>query len=417
MIHKKFTADDLFHNTVVTYPEFQFIVQSGKTYLNREIEQAGDFENKIKHSSQGSVSLYELNINRPANTETKDNLIYPFTSKDGSRTSFRTVSTSQFQDSSQYNFGDIIKGSYPLSASISRIYVKSGIEFDIHNFDDPSTSAPANKKYIRALRNSIETAGPMSSYYFYSSSFSANGSVNAAAYKGTSNINLICIPSIFYGSEIEKGSIQLDYYITGALCAQLRDSNKNGELIEMLGANAGKVAGVALYEQGIMVLTGSYNLPTTHVGDFFGTGIVVAPSWLSYGSGMKEVGESSGYVIKPQHTYVTTFRGTNKIPTLTMLAHAKKAEHNYSHNPTFCHISQPLTSSVTPMKYQENPGLIKNIKKSEFAGYNEEYETITYISKIGIYDEDKNLIGFASLVNPVKKTELREYTFKLRIDF
>ena len=41
----------------------------------------------------------------------------------------------------------------------------------------------------------------------------------------------------------------------------------------------------------------------------------------------------------------------------------------------------------------------------------------TYISKIGIYDKDKNLIGVAKLATPVRKTESRSYTFKMKLDF
>ena len=47
-----------------------------------------------------------------------------------------------------------------MSASISRIYVPSGIEFDINNFDVADTGptfADENKKYIRSLRSNIET--------------------------------------------------------------------------------------------------------------------------------------------------------------------------------------------------------------------------------------------------------------------
>jgi hypothetical protein len=36
---------------------------------------------------------------------------------------------------------------------------------------------------------------------------------------------------------------------------------------------------------------------------------------------------------------------------------------------------------------------------------------------VGIYDKDKNLIAIASLANPVKKTEKRDFMFKLRLDF
>ena len=38
------------------------------------------------------------------------------------------------------------------------------------------------------------------------------------------------------------------------------------------------------------------------------------------------------------------------------------------------------------------------------------------ISKVAIYDEKRNLIGVATLANPVRKTEDRQYTFKLKLD-
>ena len=36
---------------------------------------------------------------------------------------------------------------------------------------------------------------------------------------------------------------------------------------------------------------------------------------------------------------------------------------------------------------------------------------------VQIYDNDKNLIGIAKLATPVKKTEDRDFTFKLKLDF
>ena len=57
------------------------------------------------------------------------------------------------------------------------------------------------------------------------------------------------------------------------------------------------------------------------------------------------------------------------------------------------------------------------MNKSLFTQHEEDFDNVVYISKIGIYDEDKNLIGVASLANPVKKTEIREFMFKLRLDF
>ena len=45
-----------------------------------------------------------------------------------------------------------------------------------------------------------------------------------------------------------------------------------------------------------------------------------------------------------------------------------------------------------------------------------EFKKTTYISKIAIYDDQKNIIGIAKLANPVRKRELDSYTFKLKMD-
>ena len=67
--------------------------------------------------------------------------------------------------------------------------------------------------------------------------------------------------------------------------------------------------------------------------------------------------------------------------------------------------------------YYENPGFkIKNTVKSKHSDPYAEYEDHTYVSKIGIYDEDKNLIAVAKLATPVKKTPSRDYTFKIKVD-
>ena len=53
---------------------------------------------------------------------------------------------------------------------------------------------------------------------------------------------------------------------------------------------------------------------------------------------------------------------------------------------------------------------------SSYADPTGSFEKQTFISRIGIYDKDKNLIGVAKVANPVKKTEDREFTFKLKLD-
>jgi len=38
------------------------------------------------------------------------------------------------------------------------------------------------------------------------------------------------------------------------------------------------------------------------------------------------------------------------------------------------------------------------------------------LSQIAIYDENKNIIAIAKMATPVRKTEDRDYTFKLKLD-
>ena len=59
---------------------------------------------------------------------------------------------------------------------------------------------------------------------------------------------------------------------------------------------------------------------------------------------------------------------------------------------------------------------IKNIVSSSYKNHSASFKPVTYISKVGIYDENKNLIAIAGLANPVRKLEDRSYTFKLKLD-
>ena len=48
--------------------------------------------------------------------------------------------------------------------------------------------------------------------------------------------------------------------------------------------------------------------------------------------------------------------------------------------------------------------------------FDDEFEKQVFISEIGIFDEDKNLIAIAKLANPVLKKDTDDMTFKLKLD-
>tara|TARA_Y100000592_G_scaffold101181_1_gene186487 strand:- start:17644 stop:18876 length:1233 start_codon:yes stop_codon:yes gene_type:complete len=406
----KFGKDDLMVNILRTHPEYEVIIAANKYYINNRNEHIPRVVDGVdvleRNVPQGHISLYELNINRLIDNGTGDKpwetatSIFPFVTKDGTGGSFKTISTSQY--STDFSYGNVIKSKYPLSASFSKIFIpKVPGERD-------------NKKFIYALENTLNEYTHMSPHYQFSSSLGV---------KLEQEMSIITIPSIFYGSEIKPGSISLDIYLTGSHKARLQDINRNGELIETTGSNVGKVAGVALYNEGFFVLTGSWDIDPEHLEKYADQSPDQTPKWRHFGQGLPSTGQDAaapaggefGDALKTSFSF--KFKGTNKIPTMTMFAHAKKNELNYSNNPTFVQKTSRQADSIKESVYEQDERVIKNITKSPFANEEAKFEKETYISKIGIYDEHYNLLGVATLATPVRKTEDRDFTFKLKLDF
>ena len=119
MPYYKFGPNDIFYNQLETYPKSQFLIHSGNFYYNNIPTISGTHVSNVGAVPSGYLSLYELNVDRAT-----DQMIRPFITKQGSLTSFRTVSTTAFNK--DFSFGDTLSGSYPLSASISRdVYADS----------------------------------------------------------------------------------------------------------------------------------------------------------------------------------------------------------------------------------------------------------------------------------------------------
>ncbi len=392
MPYYPFGQDDIVRNSLKTHPNTSFYIYGGVVYYNETPFQPGDLTDQgVPHVPPGFVSLYEYNVDRP-----EGGLIYPFLTKNGSLTSFKTITTSDFN--SDFQYGDVMAGSYPLSASITR------------NFFSSSVALGESRARVDALKNTVDYYRVNSEHYAYSSTHSDGWD------KGAQKLNMISIPSIFYGSQIKKGSLELSFYVSGTLIGTLKDEKQNGELIQTapVGSNgSGSVAGVALYNEGFLLLTGSWNLDADHTERYNGGSTSpVNPAWIYYG-----VGAQDGKTISNQESaWSLNFRGTSKTQVMTMFANAPKGLINHSNNPTFVSYSdtkQPHTGSDYYM--QPSPS-IKNVVSSSFSDPTPPFKKETYISKIGIYDDDMNLIAIAKLATPVKKTEERDLTFKLKLD-
>jgi len=412
-----FGPEDIVRNVIKTNPSVEFLIYQDEVFFDNYPLMSGAFTGSVPNVPPGHINLYEYNVDRtdqstriPGGT----GFIVPFVTKDGYLTELKTVSTDTF-DSTAY--GVDFTGRYPLSTTISRESFPIAHETKYFSTEASSDNTVGEFNRVVALKNTLNYYSYLSPHYTYvqTGKFGWN--------KGVQLVNLISIPSIFYGSSIKKGTVQLDFYISGTLAARLEDINKNGELIQVTGAandygntvvqGSGAVAGVVLYNEGFIVLTGSWSLDLDHTEPYTGGG-GVAPKWLYYGLGAETA--SLGYNI-PSSSFSLRFSGSTETSVMTMFTHAVAGELNHSNNPTYIQYSQSL-DPITGSKFYKEPDklTIKNTISGAFSDLTESFQKQTFLSKVKIYDEDMNCIAIAKIANPLNKKVSRDVTFKLKLD-
>jgi hypothetical protein len=433
---RKFGPNDIIRNALVAHPKTTFFIYESRVYYNDKPVQSGSFgPERLSYyavagdtnvqigvvAPLGNVSLYEYNIDRiksiSPSAPTLNQTIYPYLTKDGSKSSFKTVIKASSIYNNEFDFGDTLAGIYPMTASIRRDYITTPHD---------STTGVYNQYFV-ALKNKLNLYGVRSRHYKVTSSYGD---------KSQQTLNLIHIPSIFYGQRIRPGSLSLKWYFSGSLIGELRDTKQNGELIQVSGtydgvgdvnaANIGNVAGVALYDEGLLLMTGSWDLSNASVylsaGDPAGSP-ASKPQWIYWGAGAHDgvnqgtVNGGAGSNTFMNAAFELSFEGTTKTQVLTMYAHADKGKVNYSNNPTFIEYGQEQLQQTSSHVYEENSKrLIKNTVSSSYSSYSASFKRQVYISKVAVYDAAKNLIGVATLSSPVLKEEEQDYTFKIKLD-
>ena len=414
---RKFGKQDIILNTMRTYPPVKFLIYGGQIYYNNSPHLEGVLSGNLLSVTGGGISLYEYNVDR--RTDVSDT-IYPFITKDSAGASFRTAGQASYTN--EFQFGDRINGFYPLTASISRKYWTTpgereqgsipGTEGDSSTFQ----SSPVNRHFF-ALKNRLDHYGYLSPHYKVESDYGDGWN------KATDPMGLISIPSIFYGSKIREGSVSLKWYVSGTLAAEVRDSKRNGELIQVSGTTEAlangenKVAGVVMYNEGFIVLTGSWDLSSSPIQCYPGD-LTQRCQWVHFGAGAQDGSNQS--TVGPSFvssSFEINFEGQTDIQVYTMFAKAMRGEVNYSNNPTFLQHSQSLIRHSSSRIYEESSTRkIKNTVSSSYPGYSAPFKRQVFISRVAIYDKNQNLMGIATLANPVLKQEDEDYTFKIKLD-
>lgn len=485
----KFGKNDIITNTIKTHPKQEFFVYSGSIYYQNQNAISGANTSNTYGIPTGYINLFNENVDRKTTSTGRTigtsgvpdkGIIYPFLFKDSSGFSFKTTTQEQYNTLTP---GDIMSGSYFVSSTIGRYFQAStqydffttyyrklpGVIKDIVTANtgtwDEQTKREFIETYVSKSSPILNLENVLKDYSIFSPHFLMSSSYGDKRYQ---DITILEIPQLFYGSKIKKGTIELDYYYTGSLVGKLVDNTQNGELIQVSGtitANNGKVAGVVLYNHGMILLTGSWDLVTgvnniilsssqagssltssynIHKWNHWGTAMPVSSNNRFYERTLFESNNPSvktaitykdglSYTIVEKQQYINTtvlsqslldsasyslsFLGTHRVPTMTMFANAPKGELNWSNNPTFLEYSattfKPLTGSYF---FNEQTKTIKNIVSSSIDNYSASFEKVTYINQVNLYDDMGNLIGIAKTSKPIKKTEDTDFTFKLKLD-
>ena len=432
-MHKfHFKPDDLFINRLKTYPEYNVFIYQGQMFVNKESQLSGS----------GGIEVFDINRTRT------ENLIYPIVETGSVKNVFKKyvyqpsvksysgehfhtsrewhiVSGSLFENADAIAVNGEVTSSYGYESPIKRNLTsrQSTISANYWNYNTGRFYTGQSRPIVGSERLPISlnlSASALQNvarkYTVLSDHFIFTGSAirSRDLVYDNNDINFITIPSMYYGSSIKKGSVELNYYITGSKVATCGDVNSDGTLISTLGSTSGSVVGLVLYDEGIIMLTSSTAIESVdHHGIVYDGSNPITSSWLYYGTTLNDG-------ISPSNTlasssYDLNFKGVNYINSMTMFAHARKGHLNHSNNPTY-RGSSMIGSVVTGSGavFAESSYDINNIVSGSFVSAS--FEKTTYISKVHIYDEDGNLIAITSMAKPIKKTLEDEFTFKMKLD-
>jgi len=183
--------------------------------------------------------------------------------------------------------------------------------------------------------------------------------------------SIVLIPQNKFDEQIKKGSFELIDNETNAIIVD--DSNGN-----LYSTNA-------TFSQSVSALSSCDN----YVGNiFYSVGAFTITETASFDSSHNYTDVTSG-------DFTLRYKGTSVINTYEWTCDA---------------ISNELNNSTNMTVFNSNGlGQLKdNLTSSNFP---------TYISEIGLYDDQKSLVGYARLSKPIPKSQVVPIKFLLRLDY
>jgi len=224
-------------------------------------------------------------------------------------------------------------------------------------------------EYTGSYTNPAET-GSWSVNKFYEPYFNFGLSGKGLMYRNFhDSCKVISVPQNLFGYTIKPKSVYLEDVTVGFTLVDdgygnLYDADSSASF----AANkATYTLGNVFYEHGNMVITNTGSSPH---------------NYLSFGTG--------------SNTYTVKFRGTEKIHEIEAICIAKEGEFNMTMNPS---------ARVSRSLYTTEP--LRFVTGSNFA---------PYVTTVGLYDSDLNLLAIGKLAQPVRNDPDLPLTIVVRLD-
>ncbi len=216
--------------------------------------------------------------------------------------------------------------------------------------------------------------------------------------------NMLAFSSYHLGSGFVPGTVALSIYDSGSLIARATDTKEDGILYD----DEDNSIGIILYREGFILVNNTSSINPSKIYQFYDNyndPFLDNMKWTHFNIGSEE-----------SVLFDMEYSVQNTVSVNTFFIPLEKQDLNYSNDSTYIQ-----SGSYKPIYgrtfFKENEDIvIKNTSKSPFVSGSANYEKQTFITKIGLYDENKKLIAVGNLANPIRKTENREYMLKLRLD-
>ncbi len=180
-------------------------------------------------------------------------------------------------------------------------------------------------------------------------------------------------------------SVGLMFYDRGVMVLDLKKILSGGQMMSGTIDAMGPL-GVAAFS----------TLNTTLLGAVTGTARFI-PDFITSASIDNIVDHIASCRFQSGSATAITFQNVTNINSTLVFARAAADEFNYSSNPTFT----DSTNRITVID----------------VGQEDTQQSFTFVTSVGLYDANDNLLAVAKLSRPVQKSPERDLTFRLRLDF